>query len=52
MWIDRKTGLTVDSNVDQEMQASFTLATGTGADAVQFEIQMDLDQNIRVMLAD
>jgi len=52
MWIDSKTGLTVDSDLDQEMQATFTMTTGSGADAVSFDMQMDLDQKIRVELLD
>jgi hypothetical protein len=52
MWIDSETGLTVDSDLDQVMHATFTLAMGTGAEAVTLDMQMDLDQNIRVELLD
>jgi hypothetical protein len=52
MWIDSETGLTVDSDLDQVMHATFTLTMGTGAEAVTLDLQMDLDQNIRVELLD
>jgi len=52
IWVDRKTGLTVDSELDQDMQATFILAMGSGPDAVTMNMQMDLDQKIRVELLD
>jgi hypothetical protein len=52
IWIDRKTGLTVDSELDQDMQVTFTLTMGSGPDAVTMNMQMDLDQKIRVELLD
>jgi len=50
MWIDPGTGLTVDSDTDQSMQATFTLTVGTGAEATKFDMQLLLEQKIRVEL--
>ena len=52
MWIDPGTGLTVDSETGQSMQATFTLTMGTGAEAAKFDMQMVLEQEIRVELLD
>jgi hypothetical protein len=52
LWVDPGTGLTVDSDTVQKMQATFTLAMGTGPEAVNFDMQMDLEQKIRVELLD
>lgn len=52
MWIDPGTGLTVDSDTGQSMQATFTLTMGTGAEAAKFDMQMLLEQEIRVELLD
>jgi hypothetical protein len=52
MWVDPGTGLTVDSDTVQNMQATFTLAMGTGPEAVKFDMKMDLEQKIRVELLD
>ena len=52
IWVDRKTGLTVDSELGQAMQATFKLVMGAGPEAVTFDMQMDLGQKIRVELID
>lgn len=52
IWIDPGTGLPVDSDTVQSMQATFSLAMGTGPEAVKFDMQMDLEQKIRVELLD
>jgi hypothetical protein len=52
VWIDPGTGLTVGSETDQAMQATFTLTMGAGAEASKFDMQMLLEQEIRVELLD
>lgn len=52
MWIDPRTGLTIDSDTDQTMEATFMLTMGTGAEATKFDMKMVLEQKIRVELLD
>ncbi len=52
MWIDPGTGLPVESDTGQSMQATFTLTMGTGAEAAKFDIQLLLEQEVRVELLD
>jgi hypothetical protein len=52
IWVDPDTGLIVDSDITQTMNATFTMTMGTGPEAVVLTMPMNLEQKIGVRSLD